>query len=122
MYEHGLSVDKNYKKAARIYNKAAKKGYAYVQFKLGLLYAKGHGIKQSNVKAYAWLFAANQNLLNRPSKENKTSKEIGEINGNVFAAIHVDLITQELEAIAINILPEKIDETNRLAQKYVQYQ
>ena len=58
MYDEGLGVSQNYKKAARLYKKAAKRGYAPAQHRLGMLYARGHGIGQSNIKAYAWIVVA----------------------------------------------------------------
>ncbi len=121
MYDEGAGVPQNYKKAARFYKKAAKKGYARAQFKLGLLFAKGHGVKQSNAKAYAWLIVANQNLKNKSSIEKKTSGEIEQRTGDMFAAIHVDLIVEELEIIRKNIVPGEIEEAKQLAQKYIQY-
>ena len=121
MYEQGVGVAQNYKRAARIYNKAAKKGHAHAQFKLGLLFAKGHGVKQSNAKAYAWLIVANQNLKYKSSIEKKTSGEIEQTTEGTFAAIHIDLIAEELEIIRKNIKPEEIEEAKHLAQEYIQY-
>jgi Sel1 repeat len=121
MYDEGAGVSQNYKRAARYYNKAAKKGYAHAQFKLGMLFAKGHGVKQSNVKAYAWLIVANQNLQNNSPREKETSGEIEQRKGDPFAAIHVDLIAEELETIRKNIAPEEIEKAKLLAQEYIQY-
>jgi TPR repeat protein len=122
MYEYGLGVSQNYKKAARIYIKAAKKGYAHSQFKLGLLYAKGFGIKQNNVRGYAWLIVASQNLQNSSSSNELTSGGLRESKEDIFAAIHVSIIDEELEFIKKEIiLPEEIEEANRLAQQYMQY-
>ena len=121
MYELGVGVAQNYKRAARIYHKAAKKGYAHAQFKLGMLFAKGLGVTQSNVKAYAWLVVAYQKLENNASKKVKTSSDIEQTAGDTFAAIHVEMIVEELEIIKKNIAPEEIKEAKQLAQKYFQY-
>ena len=121
MYEQGVGVAQNYKRAARIYHKAAKKGYAHAQFKLGMLFARGLGVTQSNVKAYAWLVVAYQKLENNASKKEKTSSDIEQTAGDTFAAIHVEMIAEELEIIKKNIAPEEIEEAKQLAQKYFQY-
>lgn len=121
MHDLGVGVPQNYKKAARFYHEVATKGYAHGQFKLGILYAKGHGVKQNNAKAYAWLFVANQNLKNISPREEIASDGIAPGTVDIFAAIHVDLIAEELEAIGKNILPKEAEEAKQLIQEYSQY-
>jgi TPR repeat protein len=58
MYDHGLGVRQDHKKAVRWYRKAVEHGYLAAQAMMGLKYAKGEGFKQDKVKAYAWLTSA----------------------------------------------------------------
>ena len=44
----------DYKKAFRITKRSAEKGDARAQWRLGKFYAKGQGVKQSDIEAYAW--------------------------------------------------------------------
>ncbi|OSQ39695.1 SEL1-like repeat protein [Thalassospira mesophila] len=55
MYEHGLGVPVDMKRAAGWYERAARKGSANGQSALGRLYAIGNGVEQDNVQAYYWL-------------------------------------------------------------------
>ncbi|MEQ5775155.1 SEL1-like repeat protein [Thalassospira sp. NFXS8] len=55
MYEHGLGVPVDMKRAAGWYERAARKGSANGQSALGRLYAIGNGVRQDNVQAYYWL-------------------------------------------------------------------
>ncbi|MFQ5659706.1 MAG: tetratricopeptide repeat protein [Gammaproteobacteria bacterium] len=129
MYEEGLGVDRNYKQAARLYSKVAKKGYAHAQFRFGMLYAQGHGVKQDNVKAYAWLAAAEQNfaseLHSRKKPGGNIDVDISTVDenqpGDIFAPIHLSMITEELEHIRKKITPEQSEKAKLLAQKYIQY-
>ncbi len=45
MYENGRGVAQDYAEAARWYRKAAEQGDAGAQHNLGLLYAKGVGVR-----------------------------------------------------------------------------
>ncbi len=121
MYEQGVGIQRNYKRAARFYNKVAVKGYAHAQFKLGMLFLKGRGVQQSNTKACAWLIVANQNLQNNSSVEEITSGETDQKTGDPFAAIHTELIAEELVIIRKNITSEELAEAKRLAEGYIQY-
>ncbi len=64
-YEDGLSAYKkaNYKKAKKLFEKAAKKGNAKAQYKLAYIYANFHtGLKKDQKKAMYWYEkAAKQN-------------------------------------------------------------
>ena len=51
LYDMGLSVEQDYKEAAKWYRKAAKQGYADAQYSLGLRYLLGEGITQDHKKA-----------------------------------------------------------------------
>jgi TPR repeat protein len=55
MYEHGLGVPVDMKRAAGWYERAARKGSANGQSALGRLFAIGNGVEQDNVQAYYWL-------------------------------------------------------------------
>ena len=115
MYDKGYGVSKNYKKAARLYNKAAVQGYAPAQFMLGLLYARGHGLNQSNVKAYAWFVvssgvSSSQELpeLKEEGAEAKESDELRELS-------------RRIRKIRKEMTPEQVEETKRLIQTYSKY-
>jgi TPR repeat protein len=49
---------------------AAKKGYKPAQTQLGHMYLYGQGGVQSNVKAFAWLYIANESKYNDSEQEN----------------------------------------------------
>lgn len=44
------------------YRKAADQGHAKAQFNLGLMYANGQGVPQSNIQAHVWLNLAASKL------------------------------------------------------------
>ncbi len=50
----------NYEKAFLWYNKSAKNGYNYSQYRLGYFYAEGLGIKQNDKEAARWLKSASE--------------------------------------------------------------
>jgi TPR repeat protein len=54
MYEHGLGVGKDYKKALEWFRKAADQGYAVAQCNLGFMYANGFGVEKNDEKALEW--------------------------------------------------------------------
>ena len=54
MYEGGLGVDVNYKKAIEWFEKAAMQGDADAQCNLGVMYENGHGVDQSDSMAMRW--------------------------------------------------------------------
>jgi hypothetical protein len=61
-YEHGRGVRANMGRAVRLYCKAAKKGQALAQYRLGWIYANGRGVKRDDALAVAWFrMAARQN-------------------------------------------------------------
>ena len=45
MYDNGIGVKRDYKKAFELYQKAAEVGYAPSQVNLGLMYDRGNGVK-----------------------------------------------------------------------------
>jgi TPR repeat protein len=58
LYEDGLGVKKDKKRAANWYYKAAVKGDRESQYRLGRMYHAGEGVKQSNMLAVRYLRAA----------------------------------------------------------------
>ena len=49
-------------KAAECYLKAAEQGYAKAQFNLGMMYRRGEGVEQSDVKAVEWYLKAAEQM------------------------------------------------------------
>ena len=43
-----------YEKAFPLYKSLAEQGHVTAQYNLGLIYGKGRGVPENNVKAYAW--------------------------------------------------------------------
>ena len=58
MYDRGLGLKQNYRKALNWYGKSAKNGFGLAQYKIGQMYVAGHGVKQNFTKAYAWVRSA----------------------------------------------------------------
>lgn len=58
MYDKGLGLTQDYRKALSWYGKSAKNGYALAQYKIGQMYIAGNGVKQNFIKAFAWLKTA----------------------------------------------------------------
>ena len=53
------------------YRAAAEQGYARAQFNLGLMYGKGEGVPENDVRAYAWAnLASAQGLENAVKYKN----------------------------------------------------
>ncbi len=55
MYEHGISMPKDYQAAIFWYRTAADLGSDCAQFKLAVMYESGHGVTQDYSKAALWL-------------------------------------------------------------------
>jgi hypothetical protein len=53
-YEDGISVKQDFRKAARLYYRAAQQGHAKAQNSLAYLYLKGSGVPQDYGEAYFW--------------------------------------------------------------------
>lgn len=54
-YEHGLGVPQSYEMAVFYYTSAAERGDPTGQYLLGLMYDKGHGVRQDGIVAHKWL-------------------------------------------------------------------
>jgi len=54
MYEGGFGVQRDYRKAAELYEKAVKKVHADSMFALGVLYQEGKGVKLDKEKAISF--------------------------------------------------------------------
>lgn len=56
MLEKGMGyyIGKDYTDAAKWFKKAAEQGYAGAQYNLGIMYAKGEGVSQSEAEAVKW--------------------------------------------------------------------
>ena len=57
-YYLGLGVERDLKRAAELFDRAALAGHRGACRNLGILYLRGLGVNQDRVKAYAWFFAA----------------------------------------------------------------
>ena len=56
---NGDGVKQDYKKAAKLYQKAADQGFNDAYTNLGILYVLGNGVKQDKIKTYQlWMEAA----------------------------------------------------------------
>ncbi len=53
-FELGRGITQNYGEAARLYHRAAERGYAPAQNSLARLYDLGTGVRQDEVRAYMW--------------------------------------------------------------------
>ncbi len=54
MYEDGLGVPQEARKAVKWYRLSAMQGHVKSQYRLGLMYLKGYGVSPSSEIAYAW--------------------------------------------------------------------
>jgi TPR repeat protein len=61
MYDKGLGVRQDYKKAVEWHQKAADQNDASAQFDLGVMYKYGKGVRQSNRQAKEWFGKACDN-------------------------------------------------------------
>ncbi|HLX27673.1 MAG TPA: hypothetical protein VKV24_04185 [Casimicrobiaceae bacterium] len=48
--------------AAAWFRKAAERGHAFAQYDLGVLCLRGHGVPESRVEAYKWIYLAAQRM------------------------------------------------------------
>lgn len=58
MHKSGLGVDKNYGKAFKLFQQAAKQGYADAQNNLGIMYGNGEEVTKNYKKAFKWFYQA----------------------------------------------------------------
>jgi hypothetical protein len=84
MYDDGLGVEKSAHDAFELFNRAAAQGYAPGMANLGRAYARGNGVKQDDIHAYALISAA---------------VEIGVSRGERDAAVYeLGALSQRLDA------------------------
>ncbi len=129
MYDEGIGVEQNYNKAGKYFSQAAKSGYPLAQYKLGLLYSKGHGVKKNYIKAYAWLVVAMLKLKYVASSVEDESTDDEQTDVEVASAQHkqniagssLESITDELEILKNKMTSEQLDEANTLAESYSRY-
>jgi len=88
-YAESRGVPQNYAQAVRWYQLAADQGGIVAQLNLGASYATGQGVQQDNVTAYMWFTLATP----RSSEA-----------------------AQNREAVATEMTPEQIAESQRLAR------
>ena len=55
MYQKGIVVDKNIKRAAKLYRRAAEDGSRFAMFHLANLYRKGKGVEKNMQKYRYWM-------------------------------------------------------------------
>jgi TPR repeat protein len=58
MYEAGLGVAKDHRKAAHWYRRAARRGHTIARLNLGDMYSRGRGVTRDLVRAWYWLSLA----------------------------------------------------------------
>ena len=78
--EKGDSRTRDYAQAFKWYRESARNGYRSAQSRLGTLYARGLGVEQNLIKAYAWYLVARFQRSKRASRllkviERKMSRE-----------------------------------------------
>lgn len=61
MFDKGIGMSLDYKKAIFWYKKAAVQHDAAAQYRLGIKYANGHGVSVNNTEAYTWFSLAFDN-------------------------------------------------------------
>ena len=54
MFSHEID-ERDYQQAAHWFDHAARQGNARAQYKIGLMYARGIGVRRNDIKSYAWL-------------------------------------------------------------------
>ena len=70
MYECGIGVTENLRRAVKYYHKAAKKGLDAAQYNLGLCYQEGTWVDQDLRDALKWFKLAAQNKdMKRPNRK-----------------------------------------------------
>ncbi len=74
MYEKGKGVDKDYKKAFKWYELAAKQGQPVAQYNLGNMYERGEGLAKDDIQAFKYFSLASLNG-NQEAKESKDALE-----------------------------------------------
>ncbi|MFB3100460.1 MAG: tetratricopeptide repeat protein, partial [Gammaproteobacteria bacterium] len=94
MYDKGLGLTQDYRKAFNWYGKSAKNGFGLAQYKIGQMYIAGNGVKQNFIKAFAWLKTAISQGVND--------------NDNILANI------------ASELTPEQLAEANSLTRQYLE--
>ena len=62
----------DYQKAFRLFKPLAEQGSSWALYQLGVMYAKGQGVKQSDVKAYAWWATTAEDGNSRAAKAKTT--------------------------------------------------
>ncbi len=92
LYEKGKAVLQDFARARQWYEKAAAQGIAGAQYRLGALYHHGYGGPQDFVQAYKWY-------------------NLAAANGEKKAATRRD-------ALAEQMTPAQIDETQRLPREW----
>lgn len=61
MFRKSEDSTQNAQQAAEWFKRSAKNGYQRAQYTIGLMYARGMGVRRDRVRAYAWLkLAASQ--------------------------------------------------------------
>ena len=77
MYENGIGVIKDFKKAVGWYRMAAEQGYVKAQFNLALMYEDGKWVKQDYVLAHMWYnLAANNGDKSATNNRDIVAKEM----------------------------------------------
>ncbi len=80
MYQAGLGVKRDNKKAIEWYEKAAYQNYAPAQYNLGIMLREGTGVEPNIVEAYGWLYNAQQ--LGHPKAEEQLDLVLMSITPN----------------------------------------
>ena len=98
MYDKGLGVPRNYKKAVSLFRLAAEQKDPIAQYHLGIKYVNGHGVRENPKEAYVW-FAIAFN------------------NGNELAADPLRVLNQSLSTVdrqnALKVVVKKMEELRK---------
>jgi len=106
IYEHGLSVPKNYKKAVKHLQIAADKNLPEAQYDLAMIYAKGIDVKKDDFKAIQLLKASEWAEKSKPSIKSRTilnfmkkKEEAKEVRGIGVTKTIISISKEECEKI-----------------------
>jgi TPR repeat protein len=128
LYEGGVGVPQNYKKAKEWFEKAAKQGHVGAQADLGTLYLQGAGAPQSAQMAVFWFSQAAEQgdvlvfaKLGRMYAEGRGVRQDSiqaHMWYNLAAAQGEEKAAEARDALATQMTPAQIAEAQRLAREW----
>lgn len=99
MYDKGLGVPQNYKKAVTWYRKAAEQKDPAAQYHLGVKYVNGHGVPLDAKTAYVWFAISFNNGFERAANPLRV------LNKSLSTRDRQDalkLVSQKMETLSVN--------------------